>query len=326
MLCLDAWHPKPIFRKGFRSARVAWACSTALAANTPISVRSAARFIGLRGTKPDSPRTIGDIVEAQARATPDAVAFYYQNRTLSYAELDRYADRVAHWASGVGVGRGDVAALLMENRPEYVATWLGLLKVGAVAALINTNLRGHAAGPFHRHRRRQARHRRRRNSLTPIAEAVAADRAATAWARSAGGGPAKISTPRWRSNLGPRRTKRCAPVTCKDKAFYIYTSGTTGLPKAANFTHLRMLFMMHGFAGALNAGETTGCTIRCRCIIRPAACAPSGVALLTGGSLVIRRKFSVHEFWEDVHRYHADALPIYRRALPLPAERADQRA
>ena len=40
-------------------------------------------------------------------------------------------------------------------------------------------------------------------------------------------------------------------MTLRSRAFLIYTSGTTGLPKAANFSHMRMLFMMTGFVGAL---------------------------------------------------------------------------
>jgi len=50
-------------------------------------------------------------------------------------------------------------------------------------------------------------------------------------------------------------------LICADKAFYIFTSGTTGLPKAANVSHLRTLFMMHGFAGALGAARRTACTM-----------------------------------------------------------------
>ena len=50
------------------------------------------------------------------------------------------ANRVAHWASAQGIGRGDVVALLMENRPEFVATWAGLAKLGVITALLNTNL------------------------------------------------------------------------------------------------------------------------------------------------------------------------------------------
>src|SRR5579871_985818 len=101
-------------------------------------------LIGMRGVKPDSRHTIVDIVEAQARATPHAVAFYYLDSTMTYAALDAGANRVAHWARNAGVRRGDAVALLMDNRPEYVTCWLGLLKVGAIAALINTNLRGAA--------------------------------------------------------------------------------------------------------------------------------------------------------------------------------------
>jgi len=40
-----------------------------------------------------------------------------------------------------GLRKGDVVALYMESRPEYVAAWLGLAKIGVVTALINFNLR-----------------------------------------------------------------------------------------------------------------------------------------------------------------------------------------
>src|ERR1700734_1991523 len=101
--------------------------------------RSLAR---MRHVKPDSPTTIVDIVQGFADAAPDNPAILCEDRVLSYGGLDRAANRYAHWARAQGIARGDVVALLMENRPEYIAAWLGLLKVGATAALINTNLRG----------------------------------------------------------------------------------------------------------------------------------------------------------------------------------------
>jgi acyl-coenzyme A synthetase/AMP-(fatty) acid ligase len=36
--------------------------------------------------------------------------------------------------------KGDCVALFLENKPEYVATWIGLSKIGVISALINTNL------------------------------------------------------------------------------------------------------------------------------------------------------------------------------------------
>ena len=44
----------------------------------------------------------------------------------------------------MGYKKGDTVALLMENRPEYIVTFLGLAKIGVTPALINYNLRGEA--------------------------------------------------------------------------------------------------------------------------------------------------------------------------------------
>ena len=55
--------------------------------------------------------------------------------------MDEYSWRIAHVFSRRGLSRGDVVALISTNRPEYVATWLGLSRLGVVTALINTNLR-----------------------------------------------------------------------------------------------------------------------------------------------------------------------------------------
>src|SRR5262249_57226798 len=59
-------------------------------------------------------------------------------------ELNRAANRVAHWARAHGLGRGHRVALLMQNRPEFLETWAGLAKAGVTTALINTNLTGRA--------------------------------------------------------------------------------------------------------------------------------------------------------------------------------------
>ena len=61
---------------------------------------------------------------------------------LSYRALASRANRYARWARAQGLAKGDVVCLIMPNRPEYMAIWLGLTQAGAVVALINTNLTG----------------------------------------------------------------------------------------------------------------------------------------------------------------------------------------
>jgi fatty-acyl-CoA synthase len=258
----------------------------------------------LRHTKPDSPRTISDIFEEFARDKPANVAVLYQDRTLTYADLAAGANRYARWAIERGVRKGDVVALFMEGRPEYLMAWLGIVKLGATAALINTNLRGvplaHSIGIA------GAKHVVLGHELAEAyGEAAAAmDRRPLAW--STGGTAAGTEDlDAALAGLSPAPLDKAVRdgLTAKDNAFYIYTSGTTGLPKAANFSHMRMLFMMYGFAGALDAGERDRMYDALPLYHSTGGVCAVGVALTTGGSLVIRRKFSVQEFWNDLHRY-----------------------
>src|SRR6266850_1619736 len=57
-------------------------------------------------------------------------------------ELAARARRYGRWALEHGIGPGDAVALFMPNRPEYLAIWLGVTRVGGVVALLNTNLAG----------------------------------------------------------------------------------------------------------------------------------------------------------------------------------------
>ena len=82
----------------------------------------------LRLVKPNSTRLICDIVAAHARKTPQAPAILCQDEVVTYAGLDARASAYAHWAMGQGIGRGLAVALLMENRPDFIAAWLGLFK------------------------------------------------------------------------------------------------------------------------------------------------------------------------------------------------------
>ena len=61
---------------------------------------------------------------------------------MSYAALAQRINRYARWALSAGIKPGDTVCLFMPSRPDYVAAWLGISKVGGVAALINTKLVG----------------------------------------------------------------------------------------------------------------------------------------------------------------------------------------
>lgn len=62
-------------------------------------------------------------------------------RQWTFQEVDEYSNAVANYFHDQGYRKGDVVAIFMESRPEFVFLWLGLAKIGVLSALINFNLR-----------------------------------------------------------------------------------------------------------------------------------------------------------------------------------------
>ncbi len=106
-----------------------------------------ASLLGVRKLRADVPADYSDFLRPHFEARPDALALIGDRSRMTWAELDAFAARVAGWAIGQGMKRGDVVALSMENRPEYVGLWLGLSRIGVVTALLNTHLTGERRAP-----------------------------------------------------------------------------------------------------------------------------------------------------------------------------------
>ena len=86
-------------------------------------------------------RTMCDIFQETANKHPDKVAFVFEEKYWTFQEVEYFSNKVANYFQSAGYKKGDVIALFMENRPELVFFWLGLVKIGVVSALVNFNLR-----------------------------------------------------------------------------------------------------------------------------------------------------------------------------------------
>ncbi|MFG1954931.1 amino acid adenylation domain-containing protein [Micromonospora sp. NPDC048830] len=76
------------------------------------------------------PQFLHELFEAQAMRTPDSIALVYEEEQLSYAELNRRANQLAHWLQARGVGPEVLVALCMERSVEVLVGLLGVLKAG----------------------------------------------------------------------------------------------------------------------------------------------------------------------------------------------------
>lgn len=87
--------------------------------------------------------TIAKIFQQTASKYPEKTALIFQGtgESWTFRQLDEYSNQVANFFYGQGFRSGDVVALFMESRNQYVGLWLGLAKIGVETALVNSNLR-----------------------------------------------------------------------------------------------------------------------------------------------------------------------------------------
>jgi fatty-acyl-CoA synthase len=270
-----------------------------------VYIAAVARTLALtHGVKPDAKITVNDWIERWAKERPDSPAILHEDRVVTYAALDQGANRYARWATSIGLAKGDVVTLLMENRPDYIMAWLGLLKSGVVAALVNTNLTGQPLA--HSIAIAGAKHLILGGELAgSYATALAGlDSHPVLWATGgARAGCEDLDAALAAQSAAPMGRDARDDIFCRDKALYIYTSGTTGLPKAANISHMRLLHIMSAFQGAANAKPHDRMYDVLPLYHSSGGIAALGPPFLSGASVVIRHKFSATEFWNDCHRY-----------------------
>lgn len=80
-------------------------------------------------------------LERSARLYPDKVALIHGKVRATYLEINNSADNLASHLISSGVQKGDRVALFMENSFEYVVSYYGIMKAGAVAVPLNSDLK-----------------------------------------------------------------------------------------------------------------------------------------------------------------------------------------
>ena len=244
------------------------------------------------------PDDLEDVVDAYH----DNVAFSFEDRQMTYGAFDAYANRVAHWALSEGLAAGDCVAIFMENRPEYVAAWFGLTKIGVIPAFINSNLSGEALAHSVDIAEAKAVITGEEQDVQIESAQAYLETPPPVWTLGGEYGEDLASDLDHHSSDRPSRELR-AHLTNHDICFYQYTSGTTGLPKAARLSHARVRTMMRSFISPCNTTSKDRVYITLPLYHGTGGICGLGIALMTGAQVVLRRKFSASQFWADCVKY-----------------------
>ncbi|MDP8255164.1 MAG: AMP-binding protein [Candidatus Alcyoniella australis] len=82
-----------------------------------------------------------DLLNERARKYADKTFLFFEESTTSYGQLNRSTSSVAAGLGNMGVAHGDRVALLLPNCPQFVQSFLGIMRLGAVAVPLNTHLK-----------------------------------------------------------------------------------------------------------------------------------------------------------------------------------------
>ncbi|CAK8998974.1 Long-chain fatty acid transport protein 4 (FATP-4) (Fatty acid transport protein 4) (Arachidonate--CoA ligase) (Long-chain-fatty-acid--CoA ligase) (Solute carrier family 27 member 4) (Very long-chain acyl-CoA synthetase 4) (ACSVL4) [Durusdinium trenchii] len=240
------------------------------------------------------------------KKNPKKTMLLYLDEKVTYKQVEERSNQVANWLLSKGLKRGDTVALLMENRPEFIISWLGMTKIGVKVALINTALV-----------KKPLLHCVKISSCsmlffgTELASSVgevmpeieelgimvfgngrdACDFCPVADEELAAAAVTRVSS------------KLTEGIGMSDVFGYIYTSGTTGLPKAAVILHQKMFAFGALMANGFQVKESD-VVYTCLPLFHSAGGGLGvNVTIYTGCTMVIKKKFSASEFWKDCVKY-----------------------
>lgn len=265
----------------------------------------------------DSPESIGLLFQNTAAKYANKSAIIFEGRELNWQEFNQLANQFAHQLKKQGVQRGDTVSILMENRIEMLCGYIGILKLGAVAGLINTNLTGtplvHCVSTIESNKCLVGEELW--NNISAVKDQLdLADKDYLWVSDAAKGGSCPSDATDFTSQLDAMPVTNLAETSsllAGEQACYIFTSGTTGLPKAAVLYHRKLLSAAVPYSKIGFQAKSSDRMYICLPLYHITGLGPGiGSCLFSGASIFLRRRFSATNFWSEVQQ-HQTTLFVY---------------
>ena len=279
---------------------------------------------------------IADLFEMVADKVPGRSALVCGDQRATFAELDKRANRLAHYLSSRGVGAGDHVGLYLYNCNEYLEGMLACFKIRAVP--INVNYRYVEEELLYIFDNADMVACIHHQEFSPhIAQVVesAPDLVTFIYVRDdSGADPAVIDSVEYEACMAGQSDARDFPERADDDLFLLYTGGTTGKPKGVMWPHKSLFFAALGGGGwfhpdgAVTEPEQIAGRVGDFPIVGMAlaplmhgACWWYAIIQMLGGNCVVlnpHRSLDGAQVWDIVEKEKVNSVSIVGDAMAIP--------
>ncbi|HVK99486.1 MAG TPA: AMP-binding protein, partial [Dongiaceae bacterium] len=261
----------------------------------------------------DTRLSLGLMVEQNAARNPSALMCLFEGTSITWGQFNTLANRFAHQLKQLGIRKGDVVSIMMDNRIENLAAITAVAKVGGASAMINTHLTDepllHCITSVNS--RKLIVGEEWLDSINAIRSQLSLNNPADfIFIRDQGKEPCPDwATPCRPDDFSAHNLPETQTIQLKDLAYYIFTSGTTGLPKASVITHDRHHRMSTAFAEVALDMKPTDRIYVCLPLYHSSAMFIGfGSITRSGASMFLRRKFSASNFLDEARQYNTNCF------------------
>ncbi|MFX1344802.1 MAG: long-chain-acyl-CoA synthetase [Promethearchaeota archaeon] len=261
---------------------------------------------------PDKKVSLGKCLERNAVKFPQNKALLYEDQEYTYKELNEWINRYANFFLSLGVEKGEIINVFLENRPELMFVMATMSKIGTIGSLINTRQR--AATLRHSLKLNKVRFYLVGEELIDAFEEVKEDLDLSQedklfFVEDKGERDMPEGYIDFKAQVKEQDVKN--PPTTNDilgreTYVFIFTSGTTGLPKAAHIRNVHTVGSMLGWGKmALNMQPDDIYYISLPIYHSNALHIGWASAIINGSAVALARRFSVSNFWKDINKFNA---------------------
>lgn len=246
--------------------------------------------------------TVASLLDSRAGVAPDRECLVFEQRTITYAELNARVGRAALLLRQRGVRAGDRVGVMSTNHPSTVATLLALARIGAVMVPVNPDYKAAEAGYVFNHA--QVCGVLCSPEVLPVVREAVAALAPAPWLMLNRAGDGAL--PVFDDELDAVRGDAPPDAQTPDSpCVFIYTSGTTGFPKGVMHAQRALILAGEGFVARMHLQPDD----RLLCILPMfhinALFYSLAGALAAGATLILVPRFSASTFWHDAARSRA---------------------